>query len=196
MSDIFVEPDDAATPLTPEEMRDLIPAHIAYRRELNAAEQENIARAQDWAMNTRRRDLLSERFIKHLHRQMLGDVWRWAGDFRTSQRNIGIDYWLIAVEVRQLVDDARTWVKSKTYPTDEIAVRFHHRLVQIHPFPNGNGRHARLIADLLVMQLGSERFSWGRQSLQKPGAARARYIEALHAADNHDIAPLLEFARA
>ena len=177
-------------------MRDLIPAHIAYRRELNAAEQENIARAQDWAMNTRRRDLLSERFIKHLHRQMLGDVWRWAGDFRTSQRNIGIDYWLIAVEVRQLVDDARTWVKSKTYPTDEIAVRFHHRLVQIHPFPNGNGRHARLTADLLVMRLGGERFSWGRASLRKAGTARARYIEALHAADNHDIAPLLEFARA
>jgi len=196
VSGIFVEPDDAATPLTPEEMRDLIPAHIADRRDLNAAEQENIARAQDWAMNGRRRDLLNERFIKDLHKRMLGDVWKWAGKFRTSQRNIGIDYWLIAPELRQLLDDAKAWIEYGAYPADEIAVRFHHRLVLIHPFPNGNGRHARLMADLLVIQLGRERFTWGRESLREASAARARYIEALHAADNHDIAPLLEFARA
>ena len=177
-------------------MRDLIPAHIAYRRDLNAAEQENIARAQEWALNGRRRNLLSEKFIRDLHRQMLGDVWRWAGKFRTSQRNIGIDYWLIATELRQLLDDVKARVEFNTYPLDEIAVRFHHRMVQIHPFPNGNGRHARLMADLLVMQRGGERFSWGRKSLREPGAARARYIEALHAADDYDIAPLLAFARA
>jgi Fic-DOC domain mobile mystery protein B len=196
VSGIFVEPEDAATPLTPEEMRDLIPAHIASRRDLNAAEQENIARAHEWAMNGRRRDLLSERFIKDLHKRMLGDVWKWAGKFRTSQRNIGIDYWLIATEVRQLLDDAKAWIAYGAYPADEIAVRFHHRLVLIHPFPNGNGRHARLMADLLAIQLGRERFTWGRESLREAGAARARYVEALHAADNHDITPLLEFARA
>jgi Fic-DOC domain mobile mystery protein B len=196
VSDIFADPDKAATPLTPEEMRDVIPAHIADRRDLNAAEQENIARAQEWAMDGRWRDLLSEKFIGDLHRRMLGDVWRWAGRFRTSQRNIGIDYWLIATELRQLLDDAKAWIEYNTYARDEIAVRFHHRLVLIHPFPNGNGRHARLMADLLVMQLGGERFSWGRESLREPGAARARYIEALHAADNHDVGPLLAFARA
>jgi Fic-DOC domain mobile mystery protein B len=177
-------------------MRDLIPAHIAYRRDLNAAEQENIARAQEWVLNGRRRNLLSEKFIRDLHRQMLGDVWRWAGKFRTSQRNIGIDYWLIATELRQLLDDVKARVEFNTYPLDEIAVRFHHRMVQIHPFPNGNGRHARLMADLLVMQRGGERFSWGRKSLCEPGAGRARYIEALHAADDHDVVPLLAFARA
>ena len=191
----FQDPDDAATPLTPEEMRDLIPAHIAYRRELNEAEQENMARAQQWAL-ARRRDLLSEKFIKGLHRHMLGDVWRWAGRFRTTQRNIGIDYWLIPVELRRLLDDSKAWIEFKTYPPDEIAVRFHHRLVQIHSFPNGNGRHARLMADLLVMQFGRERFSWGRESLRDAGAARARYIEALRAADNHDVSLLLAFARA
>lgn len=196
MNGITAEPDEAATPLTPEETRDLIPAHIAYRRDLNAAEQENIARAQEWAMNGRRRNLLSEKFTRDLHRRMLGDVWRWAGKFRTSQRNIGIDYWLIATELRQLLDDARAWIEYNTYSPDEIAMRFHHRLVLIHPFPNGNGRHARLMADLLVGQLGGERFSWGRESLREPGAARARYIEAMHAADNHDIGPLLAFARA
>ncbi|MGO9011113.1 MAG: mobile mystery protein B [Bryobacteraceae bacterium] len=195
MSDTF-EPDDAATPLTPEEIRDLIPSHIAYRRELNEAEQENITRAQEWALSRRRRDLLSEKFVKDLHRQMLGDVWRWAGNFRTTQRNMGIDYWLIPTELRQLLDDARAWIEFRTYHPDEVAVRIHHRLVLIHPFANGNGRHARLMADLLVMRLGGERFSWGRESLRDPGAARERYIAALRSADNYDIAPLLLFARA
>jgi Fic-DOC domain mobile mystery protein B len=195
VNDLFEQPDDAATPLTPEEMRDLIPAHIAYRRELNEAEQENITRAQAWALN-RRRDLLSEKFIKELHRRMLGDVWRWAGKFRTSERNLGIAFYEIPIALRQLLDDTKAWIEHKTYPPDEIAVRFHHRLVQIHAFPNGNGRHARLIADLLVMRLGGERFSWGRESLRDPGAVRQRYIATLQSADNHDIGPLLAFARS
>lgn len=138
MSGLFEQPGDA-TPLTPEEMRDLIPAHIAYRRELNQSEQENIARAQDWALR-RRRDLLSEKFVRDLHRRMLGDVWRWAGKFRTTERNLGIVFYEIPVALRQLFDDVKAWIEYKTYPPDEIAVRFHHRLVQIHPFPNGNGR--------------------------------------------------------
>lgn len=195
MSDLFDQPDDAATPLTPREMRDLIPAHIAYRRELNEAEQENIARAQEWALN-RRRNLLSEKFVKNLHRQMLGDVWRWAGKLRTSPRNIGIASADIPVALRHLLDDTKTWIEYTTYPPDEIAVRFHHRLVQIHLFPNGNGRHSRLMADLLVMSFGRERFPWGRQSLRDAGAMRQTYIAALQAADNHDIVPLLAFARA
>jgi Fic-DOC domain mobile mystery protein B len=195
VSDLFEEPDDA-TPLTEDEKRQLIPAHIAYRHELNRAEQENIARGQDWALRRRRRDLLAEKFIKDLHRHMLGDVWRWAGNFRTSERNIGINHWEIPVALRMLVDDAKAWIEHKTYPPDEIAVRFHHRLVQIHLFANGNGRHARLIADLLVMQLGAERFSWGREALHDAGVVRRRYITALRAADNHDIEPLLAFARS
>lgn len=196
MSDIFGEADDSATPLTPEEMRDLIPAHIAWRSELNAAEQENITRAQEWALGRRRRDLLSEKFIKDLHRHMFCDVWRWAGKFRTSQRNIGIDYWLIPIELRLLLDDTRTWMGLETYPPDEIAVRFHHRLVLIHPFPNGNGRHARLMADLVVMRLGHDRFSWGFESPDDPRATRTRYIKALRAADDHVITQLLDFARS
>jgi len=176
-------------------MRELIPAHIAYRRELNAAEQENIARAQDWALN-RRRDPLSEKFVKELHRRMLGDVWRWAGNFRTTERNLGIAFYEIPVALRQLLDDTKAWIEYRTYPRDEIAVRFHHRLVLIHCFPNGNGRHARLMADLLVMRLGGERFSWGSANLQDAGEVRRRYIAALQAADNHDIGPLLAFARS
>lgn len=176
-------------------MRDLIPAYIAYRHELNEAEQENIARAQEWALD-RRRDLLSEKFIKDLHRKMLGDVWRWAGRFRRTERNLGIPHWEIPVALRQLLDDVRAWIEHKAYTSDEIAVRLHHRLVQIHPFPNGNGRHSRIMADLLVMQSGGQRFSWGRESLRESGALRRSYIVALQAGDKHDIGPLLTFARS
>jgi Fic-DOC domain mobile mystery protein B len=192
--ELFQEPEDA-TPLTPEERAELIPAHIAYRTELNAAEQENIARGQDWAL-ARKRDLLSEKFIKDLHARMLGDVWRWAGKYRTTERNLGIHYYEISIAVRELLEDAKTWVQHNTYSADEIAVRFHHRLVMIHPFPNGNGRHSRLIADLLVMSLGGERFSWGRANLQQASDMRRQYIEALRAADKHDYAALLKFARS
>jgi Fic-DOC domain mobile mystery protein B len=127
---------------------------------------------------------------------MFGDVWRWAGKYRNSERNIGIDPWKVPMEMRVLFDDVRLWVEKKVFVPDEIALRFHHRLTFIHPFPNGNGRHARLMADLIVMQLGGERFSWGKGSLRDAGDLRKRYIAALHAADSHDIGPLLAFARA
>jgi Fic-DOC domain mobile mystery protein B len=195
LTDLFAQPDDAATPLTPEEKRDLIAAHIAYRRELNEADQHNIARAQDWAL-ARRRDLLSEHFVKDLHKRMLGDVWRWAGKFRRTERNIGIHFYEIPAALRHLLEDVKAWVQYETYPPDETAVRLHHRLVRIHPFPNGNGRHSRLMADLLVMELGAARFTWGSASLQEPGDVRRRYIEALRAADNHDYAALMAFSRS
>ena len=139
MSDVFDQPDDAATPLSVEEQRDLIPSHISNRRELNEAEQENIVRGQDWALGRRRRDLLTEKFTTNLHKQMLGEVWRWAGDFRHSERNLGIPFYEIPAALRQLLDDVKAWIEYKSYPPDEIAVRFQHRLVAIHPFPNGNG---------------------------------------------------------
>jgi Fic-DOC domain mobile mystery protein B len=195
LSYLFEPPDDHATPLTAEERRDLILGHIAFRHELNLAEQENIVRAEQWAQR-RRGDLLSEEFIRNLHRQMFDEVWRWAGRFRTSQRNIGIDYWQIPVALRALLDDAKSWIETTAYARDEMAVRLHHRLVLIHPFANGNGRHARLMADLLVMRLGGSRFSWGRGDLRDASRMRRRYIDALRAADRHDIAPLLDFARS
>jgi Fic-DOC domain mobile mystery protein B len=194
VNELFEHRDDA-TPLTPDEMLDLIPSHIAFRSELNAAEQENITRAQSWAL-ARRRDLLNEKFVRDLHRRMLAEVWRWAGRFRTSERNIGIEHWEIPAALRILLDDAKAWIEYGTYPPDEIAVRLHHRLVYIHPFPNGNGRHSRLMADLLVMQLGGERFSWGRETLSDAGTVRRRYIEALKMADNLKTDSLLAFARS
>ncbi len=127
---------------------------------------------------------------------MFGNVWAWAGDYRRTERNLGIDPVDIPVELRTVLDDARYWVENQTYPPDEIAVRFHHRLVAIHPFPNGNGRTARLMADLLAVHLGREPLTWGSVNLTDVSETRTRYIATLKAADNHDIGPLLEFARS
>lgn len=191
----FGPADDAATPLAPEEREQLIPSHIATRAELNAAEQIGISDADRWAFS-RRRNVLDIGFLRRLHTRMFGGVWHWAGEYRVTARNIGIDAYRIPVELGQLVADARFWVEHETYGPDEIAVRFHHRLVFIHPFPNGNGRHARLAADLLVVQLGRTRFSWGRETPSPPADIRAGYVAALRAADGHDIRPLLAFARS
>lgn len=194
MSDLFDEPDDA-TPLEPEERNSLLQTWITFRCELNEAEQMNIAAGATWAYRQHRQDILTEAFIKQLHRKMLGDVWAWAGDFRQTERNIGIDPIRIPVEVRMVLDDIRYWIKNATFSPDEISVRLHHRLVAIHPFPNGNGRITRLMADLLVERLGQEPFTWGRILLTDVSETRARYVAALKAADAHDIKPLLGFAR-
>ena len=195
MSDLFDEPDDG-TPLGPEEREGLLQSWITYRRDLNEAEQTNFTAGTAWAWSLRRRDLLSEEFLRLLHRRLFGDVWAWAGEFRKTERNIGIELARMSVELRKAFDDARYWIEHDTFPPDEIAVRLHHRLVVIHPFPNGNGRTTRLMGDLVVARLGQELFTWGRQNLTDVSETRARYIAALRAADNHDIGPLLEFARS
>lgn len=189
------EADDDATPLAPEERNGLIPTHIALRSELNELEQRNIARADQWAFSRKRR-ILDERFLRGLHRRMFEDVWKWAGVYRTTERNLGIRSYLVQPELHRTIDDARFWIEHGTYPTDEVAVRFHHRLVFVHPFPNGNGRWSRLAADLLIAGQTGRRFTWGSASLQSAGEARRNYIDALHAADAHDLASLVAFARS
>ena len=195
MSDPLLEKDDASTPLTHEEREGLIPSYITLRSELNEAEQANILEAEEWAFS-RKRDVLDERFLMNLHNRMFGHVWRWAGKFRRTNRNIGIDQYRIPVELRQLLDDCQYWIEHDTYEPDEIAARFHHRLVFIHPFPNGNGRHARLATDLMLVKLGRPRFSWGSVNLVDAGETRQRYVATLRAADNHDYRALLEFVRS
>lgn len=196
MSDPLFSPEHPnETLLDPDERRQLLLPHIATRAQLNEAEQENIADATAWAF-ARRRDVLKESFLLSLHKRMLGQVWRWAGTIRNSDRNIGMAFHQIRPQLRLLIEDAGYWLENGTFPPDETAVRFHHRLVLIHPFPNGNGRHGRLAADLLAVRLGQARFTWGRVNLVEPEETRRRYIAALRAADAHDIRPLLDFARS
>src|ERR1044072_8129053 len=147
MTDLLAEQDHASTPLSAEEREGLIPSYITLRGELNEAEQANILEADTWAFS-RKRNVLDERLLNTLHKRMYGNVWRWAGTYRRSQKNIGIEYFRIPTELRTLLDDSRYWVEHKTYPPDEIAARFHHRLVWIHCYPNGTARHARTAADL------------------------------------------------
>jgi Fic-DOC domain mobile mystery protein B len=195
MPDPLIEHDDAATPLTPAEREGLIPAYITHRHELNEAEQAGVLTADRWTFE-RRRQILDERFFLGLHKRMFGQVWRWAGRFRTTERNIGVPAYRIEVDLAQLLDDARYWIDHRAYPPDEIAARFHHRLVQIHCFPNGNGRHARLVADALLASLDQPRFSWGRNNFVSATETRSAYVEALRAADAHDFALLLAFVRS
>ena len=195
MTDPHGPQDDGGTELTEEEREGMIPSYITLRSELNEAEQANILEAQEWAF-ARKRDVLEEKLLNNLHKRMYGNVWGWAGNYRTSGKNIGVDAYRIPTDLRQLLDDCRYWIENRTYESDEIAVRFHHRLVSIHCYPNGNGRHARLAADLLLKSIGRGRFSWGRRNLVDLSETRKRYIAALQAADGHDIRPLLAFVRS
>jgi Fic-DOC domain mobile mystery protein B len=127
---------------------------------------------------------------------MFGDVWKWAGNFRQSDKNIGVDWRIIPVQLRSLLEDVKFWIDKETFPPDEIAARFHHRLVLIHLFPNGNGRHARLATDTLLEDFFHlPPFTWGNASLMRDGAERKLYIKALHSADDGDYSPLLQFVR-
>jgi Fic-DOC domain mobile mystery protein B len=196
MSDqLFDEDDETNTPLEAEEREQLILSYISLRRELNEAEQINIADAAKW-LASRKRNVLDEKFLRNLHARMFGKVWRWAGDYRKTPRNIGVEAWRIPMNISQAIDDAKFWVANGTYSPDEIAVRFSHRLVAIHPFPNGNGRFSRMVGDSLAQQLGQPRFSWGITNLVDPNETRKAYVAALRAADMHDFDELIAFARS
>lgn len=185
-----------STPLDPDEKEGLIPAHIETQGQLNAWEAANILKAYDWAFRRKRTDLLTDSFVRELHLRMFDDTWTWAGTYRKSGKNFGSLPFEIPVKVRDSLEDTSHWVEHKTFPLDVIAVRLHHRLVSVHPFPNGNGRHTRMMADLLIANHDQPRFTWGGGDIIEGGELRSRYIAALHAADKGDIDPLFHFARS
>jgi Fic-DOC domain mobile mystery protein B len=187
-----------ATPLDLDEIEGLIPEHITTQSQLNEWESENILMAEQ---RTQRRlpksnTLLSLPYLQSLHTWMFNKTWRWAGDLRRSNKNIGTDWISIAVETQQLMDDVAFQLENQAYSVDEIAARFHHRLVAIHLFSNGNGRHARLSTDILLRVNGQERFSWGRRNLSDSNDTRRVYIDALRLADKHDYSALIDFIRS
>ena len=183
------------TPLDPDEAAGLVPTHITTQADLNAWEEANILQAAHWASRQKKRNLLDEGFVRELHSRMFDKTWRWAGTFRSSNKNIGVDWTQVAVRMRNLLENTQYQIEHKVLGPDEMAVRFHHELVWIHAFPNGNGRHARLMADMLVMQLGQPRFTWGGASLATPDDVRHRYLVALRATDQRQFEPLIHFAR-
>lgn len=190
---------EGQTPLEQEEMDGLLISTIATRCELDEFEQHNIEKAIMWSLNRSfKADIIyNERFIRKLHTQMYGDVWSWAGEFRKTNKNIGMDWWKISIELKNLLDDVLYWYKNDTFPPDEIAIRFKHRLVSIHCFPNGNGRHSRLMADIIIEKIYKKPiFSLGASNLSKEGDTRKTYLRALKTADNGNYNLLLDFARS
>ena len=186
------------TKLSNEELEGLKIKSIANRAELDEFEQLNIEKAIEWTLSLKIKpeQLFTEKFILNIHKKMYSDVWKWAGSFRKSEKNIGIKSYSISIELKKLLDDALYWFENKTYSNEEIAIRFKHRIVSIHCFPNGNGRHSRLIADLIMTKLFNKPyFTWGNSNLVKASEVRAMYIEALQAADKQNYLPLISFAK-
>lgn len=193
----FVEPD-GATPLDPDERQGLKFGHITTREELDEVEQANIEQALGWLSRRRGGDIFDDGFVRALHKRLFGDVWAWAGEYRLTEKNIGIDPSQIPMQLRMLLDDARYWAENKVYPPREAAARFHHRMVQIHPFPNGNGRHARIATDVMLEDYYDHSpIEWASGfDLQADNERRTAYIAALRAADGNDFGPLLSFVGA
>jgi Fic-DOC domain mobile mystery protein B len=187
-----------ATPLDPDEAAGLVPSHITTQADLNAWEQANILQAVRWVARQKKRDLLTEGFVRDLHRRMFDQTWKWAGTFRQSNKNIGVDWTQVAVKLRNLLDNTRFQIDHKVFEPDELVVRFHHQLVWVHAFPNGNGRHARLMADVLAQQLGRPRMTWGGADVElvSMGTVRDRYLRALREADQGQWSALIAFARS
>jgi Fic-DOC domain mobile mystery protein B len=196
-----IQYEEGQTRLDEDEKEGLLIQSITTRGELDETEQHNIENAIRWTLERRKRftaeEILTEEFIRELHRRMLGSVWKWAGGFRNSNKNIGVDKYLIGIELRTLLDDCKYWIEHKTFSGDEIAIRFKHRIVSIHCFPNGNGRHSRLMSDVIVEKIFKlDVFSWGGKSQYATGKLRAKYLDALHEADRGNYIPLLAFARS
>ncbi|HZJ36098.1 MAG TPA: mobile mystery protein B [Gillisia sp.] len=194
-----LDPKDGQTGLDDDEKEGLRITTITTHAELDEYEQLNIEKAIEWTIPKRFKadDLLTEDFIKLLHKKMLNDVWKWAGEFRRTKKNIDVDWIQIGINLRMLLDDTRIWIANKVYPPEEIAIRFKHRLVSIHCFPNGNGRHSRIMADLIIEKIFNEPiFTWGNFTMLKADETRQHYIKALKEADHGNIGPLIEFSRS
>jgi Fic-DOC domain mobile mystery protein B len=184
-----------ATPLDPDEAIGLLPKHIATQGQLNEWEQANILDAENLVFARKQSNILTLSFCQKLHKKMFDKTWQWAGQYRHSNKNIGVMWEQVPTQLRLLLDDINFQLEHNTYSLDEIAARFHHRLVFIHPFPNGNGRHARLMTDILLFNGKAKKFTWGQQSLLTNNQTRNDYIDALRAADKGNYDLLLAFVR-
>ncbi|MEZ4993534.1 MAG: mobile mystery protein B [Saprospiraceae bacterium] len=193
-----LEYTEGQTPIDEDEKAGLKIKSISTTEELDQFEQQNIEEAVSWTYGRSFTpdQVLSLDFIQSVHKRMFRNVWKWAGDFRTSEKNLGVSYYTIRQELKGLLDDCKYWIENEIFSPAEIAVRFKHRLVSIHLFPNGNGRHSRLMGDILLKALDSKQsFSWGGKTLRN-GDDRTAYLKALRAADDGDIDPLVKFAKS
>lgn len=197
---LVIEYENGQTPLGEEEMEGLKIPTITTREELDEFEHQNIEKALEWYLYRRKFKvdiILTEDFIKRVHIRMFGDVWNWAGQTRHSEKNIGVPRMQIPIQLRQLLEDCKFWIANETYSNEEISIRFKHRLVAIHIFPNGNGRHSRLMGDIIMKHVYSKAiFTWGQGNLVDKSVVRETYISALKKADGGDFKDLIAFAQS
>jgi Fic-DOC domain mobile mystery protein B len=189
---------DGQTPLDEDDKEGLLIHAIQTKGELDEFEQQNIEKAIEWTLTKKfnAEEILSENFVRTLHRKMYGNVWKWAGEFRRTEKNIGIAPTQIGVSLKQINDNCLYWINNNVYPNNEIAIRYKHEIIRIHCFANGNGRHSRLIADIIINHVfGKPVFTWGQLSHKDPNESRNSYLKALKQADENNIIPLLEFAK-
>jgi Fic-DOC domain mobile mystery protein B len=194
-----IEYIDGQTPLDENEIQGLKIPSITTKGELDEMEQNNIEEAQLWLLGRKLNynQIITPEFITNLHKRMYGNVWNWAGEFRKTDKNLGIPFYQIPAELKQLLDDTKFWIENNTYDSDEIAIRFKHRIVSIHCFANGNGRHSRIMADIIIEKVYKQKiFSWGMSDLSKENDIRTNYLKAIKLADRHDYSELLKFARS
>lgn len=194
-----IEYIDGQTPLDENEIQGLKIPSITTKGELDEMEQNNIEEAQLWLLGRKLNynQILTPEFITNLHKRMYGNVWNWAGEFRKTDKNLGIPFYQIPTELKQLLDDTKFWIENNTYDSDEIAIRFKHRIVSIHCFANGNGRHSRIMADIIIEKVFKDKiFMWGMSDLSKENDIRANYLKAIKLADRHDYTELMKFARS
>ncbi|HLG38061.1 MAG TPA: mobile mystery protein B [Chitinophagaceae bacterium] len=190
---------DNQTPLEEDEKEGLLIKSITTRAELDEFEQQNIEKAMFWLKSKKftATDILTEKFVRELHRHMYAGVWKWAGEFRRTDKNIGTDKHHISTALKQLLDDCLYWIQQHSFPGEEIAIRLKHRIVQIHCFANGNGRHSRLMADIMMEKIFHlPPFTWGAANLIKQSTLRTAYIQALKKADAGDYNELIAFAKS
>ncbi len=190
--------EEGQTALDEEEKEGLLISSITTREELDEFEQQNIEKAIEWTLGRKfkQEKIITEEFVCELHYKMFSDVWKWAGDFRHTNKNLGGDWKQIGIRLKQLNDDCLFWIQKEVYSGEDIAIRYKHQIVSIHCFSNGNGRHSRLIADIIVNHIFKKPiFSWGGSSINKKGEARSKYLKAVKEADNGNMKLLLEFAR-
>ncbi len=193
--DKFDEPE-GATPLEPDEKQGLKIPNVKTRAELNELEQANIEEGLLWLARQKSPDVLCEAFVRQLHVKLFGEIWAWAGQYRSSEKSIGVAPHNISSELKKLIDDARFWIENQTYPSRELVLRFHHRLVWIHCFANGNGRHARIMADAILTKIFKEKpIDWGVRNFENSNAVREKYIAALRKADGQDFSLLVEYVK-
>lgn len=195
------EMPEGATPLDPDEIQGLLIDTISTQAELNFAEQQSIIESSKWIFETNHKNILTDQFFKNLHKKMFQSVWNWAGKYRTTNKNIGVDPYKIPIEIKKLCDDCEYWIQNNTYDWNEIAARFHHKVVWIHPFSNGNGRFSRILTDILLKRHKQSALTWGRNTFSKDdfsseSALRTEYILSLREADNKKFQKLIQFIKS